>query len=209
MFQKENNERRAGTTFKSALLALFSIVIVLIIISVFLISSGQTVRLLSLQQLNSLYNNSYTLTTPQNCQNSSLLQGLGIENACTVAFTIKSNNTSLPSAISLFYYSFNTNADAYAYINNITQYLNSTPWPLGVSTYANLTGTSNFTLYFTDINFQSPTPYRKVLSEYVLHGKTVIGVSSLIDQDISAPDAKNVTEELLYDQYSLLSSGSG
>ncbi|MFP3215575.1 MAG: hypothetical protein RXR32_03460 [Candidatus Micrarchaeota archaeon] len=90
------------------------------------------------------------------CSSPSSLKSIGLEKMCVQTYmhdTSRYNLSIIPVIIYAFF-KFNSSTSANNFINNVTQYFNTTPWPenvhVNISTYSNYIYTTEYAPYIND-----------------------------------------------------------
>lgn len=165
-------------------------------------------KLLSLQDINSRYQNAYVPTSFVRCQNTPLLQGAHINLVCTESFA-PSNSTSatLPGTLTIVYYEFDSDQNARLYLRNITTFLNTTPWANGVRVSNSILTSNNLTIYYVSIYHNSSMLHAYTDSAYALRNSTVLQVAALLKNQSNNTISQSVALALLKLQYKKLFGG--
>ncbi|MGC8776852.1 MAG: hypothetical protein ACP5P2_02845 [Candidatus Micrarchaeia archaeon] len=107
------------------------------------------------------------------CMKPAPLSSIGIEKMCMQTYVLKVAYNYLTPTVVFTFYKFNSSASAEKFLNGVSGYLNSTPWPSGIVT--NLTKIGNYT-YTTE---QIPNYYVRVYTLYYMNDSKVISLSIL------------------------------
>ena len=84
------------------------------------------------------------------CSSPSSLKSIGLEKMCVQTYTRDNSryNLSITPVIIYTFFKFNSSTSANTFINHVTQYLNTTPWPenihVNTSTYSNYIYTTEY-----------------------------------------------------------------
>ncbi len=145
----------------------------------------------------------YNETSPANCQTSRILiNSSGLAALCTSTFTSKDpNNLSVPYSITLSYYLFNSKSNESLYISNVTQFLNTTPWPNNIVAMSNLSSYKNMSIIETTLVFMDPTPYNHVSTIYLEKNTTILSISSLSINGSNMASDQRLDSQMLYNWY--------
>ncbi len=211
MAKRMHKQRRGGERYVAiVLVALALIALVYLYLSLgnqysFGAYSGKTSSFMSLA-LNDVapaHYLQYNETSHANCQTSSILSNSsGLVALCTSSFTSKDpNNVSVPYSITLSYYVFNSKSNESIYISNVTQFLNTTPWPNNIVAMSNLSSYKNMNIIETTLVFMDPTPYNHVSTIYLEKNTTILSISSLSINGSKMASDQRLDSQMLYNWY--------
>ncbi len=143
------------------------------------------------------------------CQRSAeLYTSSAVTNICTDTFVVTNNSiNTTPHSIALFYFTFSSQNNASSYINNVIEFLNTTPWPNNIAALGQAQEYNNVKIYETTTVIHDPTNYTRVNTIYAQLNNRIIGVSSLSSSS-SFVSAENFDEQLLYKWYLTLNNNS-
>jgi hypothetical protein len=119
------------------------------------------------------------LLTSSYCSSPSSLKSIGLEKMCVQTYTYNTSryNISITPVIIYTFFKFNSSTSANTFINHVSRYLNTTPWPedihVNASTYSDYIYTEEYAPY---INAGKPM---WVYTLYYTNGSKVLSLSAV------------------------------
>jgi len=132
------------------------------------------------------------------CSSPSSLKSIGLEKMCVQTYTLDTSryNLSIAPVIIYTFFKFNSSTSANTFVNRVSQYLNTTPWPEDVQ--VNTSAYSNYiytTEYAPHVNDGKPM---WVYTLYYSNGSKVLSLSVVNSTQSQLNTLNNVIEIMNY-----------